>query len=53
MRRRGHMEVEFIADKKEIVKTLLPKLKVGEIVLTLGAGDVDRVGEELVEALQG
>jgi UDP-N-acetylmuramate--alanine ligase len=51
IKRRGHLDVEFVPDRSEIAKTLLPKLKGGEIVLTLGAGDVYRVGEELVEAL--
>ncbi|MGH7831274.1 MAG: UDP-N-acetylmuramate--L-alanine ligase [Candidatus Binatia bacterium] len=52
IKRRGHLDVEFVPEKNEIVKRLLPKLKDGEIVLTLGAGDVYRVGEELVEALR-
>jgi UDP-N-acetylmuramate--alanine ligase len=51
IKRRGHLDVEFVADKEEIVNRLLPKLKAGEIVLTLGAGDIYKVGEELVEAL--
>jgi len=50
-KRRGHLEVEFIPDKGEIASRLLPRLKAGDIVLTLGAGDIYKVGEELVEAL--
>jgi UDP-N-acetylmuramate--alanine ligase len=53
IKRKGHLEVEFVPDKNEIATRLLPKLKAGEIVLTLGAGDIYKVGEELVEALQG
>lgn len=53
VKRKGHLDVEFVAEKKAIAKHLAKKLKGGEIVLTLGAGDVYRVGEELVEALQG
>ncbi len=52
LKRRGHMDVEFIADKDDITARLLPKLKDGDIVLTLGAGDIYKVGEELVEALE-
>jgi UDP-N-acetylmuramate--alanine ligase len=52
VKRRGHLEVEFIPDKKEIARHLAPKLKSGDIVLTLGAGDIYRAGEELVEALR-
>jgi UDP-N-acetylmuramate--alanine ligase len=53
IKRRGHLEVEFIPDKDEVAKKLLPKLRAGDIVLTLGAGDIYKVGEELVEILGG
>ncbi len=52
IKRRGHLEVEFISDKKKIARQLVPKLRPGDIVLTLGAGDIYRVGEEIVEGLQ-
>jgi UDP-N-acetylmuramate--alanine ligase len=51
IKRRGHMEVEFISDKGEIVRQLAGKLNPDDIVLTLGAGDIYKVGEALVEAL--
>ena len=49
---KGHMEVEFIPDKGQVVKQLAGKLNPGDIVLTLGAGDIYKVGEALVEALK-
>ena len=52
IKRRGHLDVEYVADKEEMLKRLLPKLRPGDIVLTLGAGDIYKVGEKLVEALQ-
>ena len=52
IQRRGHLEIEYVADRDEIARRLLPKLKPGDIVLTLGAGDIYKVGGELVEALQ-
>ncbi len=52
LKRRGHLDVEFISNKGEIAGRLLPKLKSGDIVLTLGAGDIYKVAEELVEALE-
>jgi UDP-N-acetylmuramate--alanine ligase len=52
IKRRGHMEVEFIPDKDQIVEPLAGKLKSGDIVLTLGAGDIYKVGEALIEALK-
>lgn len=52
IKRKGHLEVEFIPDKREIAGQLVPRLRAGDIVLTLGAGDIYRVGEEIVEALK-
>jgi len=52
VKRRGHLDIEFIPDKAEIAKRLASKLQSGDIVLTLGAGDIYKVGEELVEILR-
>ena len=52
IKRKGHMEVEFMPDKSQIAKALAEKLNPADIVLTLGAGDIYKVGEELVEALR-
>ena len=50
IKRRGHLDVEFIPDKNEIVARLVGELASGDVALTLGAGDIYKVGEELVEA---
>jgi UDP-N-acetylmuramate--alanine ligase len=52
IKRKGHLDVEFIADKNAIVKRLRETLNPGDVALTLGAGDIYKVGEALVEALQ-
>jgi UDP-N-acetylmuramate--alanine ligase len=52
IKRKGHMDVEFTPDDGQIVKQLAGKLNPGDIVLTLGAGDIYKVGEALVEALK-
>jgi UDP-N-acetylmuramate--alanine ligase len=52
IKRKGHLDVEFVADKSEIVKRLTETLNPGDVALTLGAGDIYKVGEALVEALQ-
>jgi UDP-N-acetylmuramate--alanine ligase len=52
IKRKGHLDVEFVPDKNQIVAQLAEKLKGGEIALTLGAGDIYKVGEALVEALK-
>jgi UDP-N-acetylmuramate--alanine ligase len=51
IKRKGHIDVEFVSDKNQIVPGLIGKLEPGDIALTLGAGDIYRVGEALVEAL--
>ncbi|MEW6019364.1 MAG: UDP-N-acetylmuramate--L-alanine ligase [Pseudomonadota bacterium] len=44
--------VAYIPRTRDIVPLLLRELRPGDLVLTLGAGDIFRVGEELVEALE-
>jgi len=39
-------------EKKEIPARLLPRLMPGDMVFTLGAGDVWKVGEELIPLLK-
>jgi UDP-N-acetylmuramate--alanine ligase len=51
IKQRGHLDVAYV-EKDEIVARLLPQLKAGDIVLTLGAGDIYKVGEKLVQELQ-
>jgi UDP-N-acetylmuramate-alanine ligase len=46
------LDVEFVPDKSQIVTLLAEKLNDGEIALTLGAGDIYKVGEGLVKALK-
>jgi UDP-N-acetylmuramate--alanine ligase len=52
IKRKGHMDVEFIPDKNEIAAQLAGKLHRGDIALTLGAGDIYKVGETLVEEMK-
>jgi UDP-N-acetylmuramate--alanine ligase len=52
IKRKGHLDVKFIADKNDIVGQIAGELKPGDITLTLGAGDIYKVGEALVETLR-
>ena len=52
VRSHGHRDVTFVEKRTDIAKTLLPRLREGDIVLTLGAGDITQVGPELVELLK-
>jgi UDP-N-acetylmuramate--alanine ligase len=51
-KRKGHLDVEFIADKNQIVARVAPMLSAGDVVVTLGAGDIYKIGDQLVVALQ-
>lgn len=48
----GHRHVTYVADKSELAKAVLDQVTPGDMVLTLGAGDVWRVGEEILDRLR-
>jgi UDP-N-acetylmuramate--alanine ligase len=51
IREYGHKDVTYIPEKKEIVDHLLRILTRGDLVITLGAGDIWQVSDELVRRL--
>jgi len=48
----GQRHTRYIARVEEIAEELLPMLEEGDLVLTLGAGNIVKVGEELLELLR-
>lgn len=52
MQRRGHMDVEFIPRPEDVAREIVARLQPGDMLLTLGAGDIYKVGEELLEFLR-
>jgi UDP-N-acetylmuramate--alanine ligase len=48
----GHRDVTYLPDKKEIVEHLLRTVRSGDLVITLGAGDIWQVSEEMVKRLE-
>lgn len=48
----GHKDVFFCPDRQELLITLDKITAGGDVVVTLGAGDVHRVGEELLDKLE-
>jgi UDP-N-acetylmuramate--alanine ligase len=52
IREHGHREVIHCPQKERAVPTLLSILRPGDVVLTLGAGDIYQVGEELLKKLR-
>jgi UDP-N-acetylmuramate--alanine ligase len=53
IKERGMKDVSYIANKSMIAKELLERIKPDDMVITLGAGDVHRVGKELLALLSG
>jgi UDP-N-acetylmuramate--alanine ligase len=48
----GHRSVTFLAEREEMVAAVLSAAQPGDMVVTLGAGDIWRVGEEIVRRLE-
>jgi len=47
----GHPAVEYVADRRELAAILLTQVRPGDVVVTMGAGDIWRTGEELLQLL--
>lgn len=48
----GHKQVDYIEDKRKIAAEVFPILKPGDMAITIGAGDIWRCANELLEKLQ-
>jgi len=48
IKKRGKTDVRHEADLKSLLKTLVADLTPGDVVVTLGAGDIWRFGESLL-----
>jgi UDP-N-acetylmuramate--alanine ligase len=51
LRARGHLNVHYLADETEPAFRLMRETAEGDLLITLGAGDVYRVGENLLAML--
>ncbi|MEW6510425.1 MAG: UDP-N-acetylmuramate--L-alanine ligase [Bacteroidota bacterium] len=49
----GHKQVHSLPDKRKVPEFLLSLVRQGDIVITMGAGDIWRFGEEFVQKLRG
>ena len=49
--RQTNMQVIYIPEKDKIAKYLRQIVEAGDLVMTMGAGNIYQVGEELVEKL--
>src|SRR5438552_2007449 len=50
---RGHRQVLYVGDLKTALEKLMAEVREGDVVLTLGAGNVWTLGEELLRRRQG
>jgi UDP-N-acetylmuramate--alanine ligase len=48
----GHRDVRFVPEKERLASELMDMVREGDLVVTLGAGDVWKVGEELLDRLK-
>jgi UDP-N-acetylmuramate--alanine ligase len=53
MRVVGHRGATHVAKRADVAKALAPVVRAGDILITLGAGDVWMVGEEVLSQLRG
>ncbi|HTP13948.1 MAG TPA: cyanophycin synthetase, partial [Bacteroidota bacterium] len=49
----GHKEVHYVPNKKDVPAFLGKAVKSGDIVITMGAGDIWKFGEEYLKQLKG
>ncbi len=48
----GHKNVNYVPDKKNVPDFLMKEKQPGDIIITMGAGDIWRFGEEFVKQLK-
>ena len=51
IRAHGHRDVTWVGPRTEVAKAIADRAQPGDIVITLGAGDITRVGPELLSML--
>lgn len=52
IKKAGHTDVVYFSDREKLMENLLLRLRQGDVVFTLGAGDVWKVGEEILKRLR-
>ena len=52
IKKHGHKDVTFIPERNKLIEHLIKVLKKGDLMITLGAGDVWKLSEQILEKLQ-
>jgi UDP-N-acetylmuramate--alanine ligase len=53
IRAHGHRAVSYVKERADLVPALMACTRPGDVVITLGAGNITKVGPELLRALAG
>ncbi|MDP2278233.1 MAG: UDP-N-acetylmuramate--L-alanine ligase [Nitrospirota bacterium] len=53
IKKTGHKDAAYFPDREKLMDNLLMRLKSGDVVFTLGAGDVWKLGEEILKRIKG
>jgi UDP-N-acetylmuramate--alanine ligase len=51
IRKAGVDDIHYVPDRKKMAGKILSELKTGDVLITLGAGDVYKMGEEILKEL--
>jgi UDP-N-acetylmuramate--alanine ligase len=51
VKRHGHKEAVFVPDAASAGEALLSRVRPGDMVITMGAGDIFKAGRRLLEKL--
>jgi UDP-N-acetylmuramate--alanine ligase len=52
IKKHGHKDVTYFPDRETVAEHVASQLKKGDLLITLGAGDVWKIGEQVVEGLK-
>ena len=52
LRRRGHLDVRYVPARAQVADVLLEVTRPGDLVLTLGAGDIHRTADEFLALMR-
>ena len=53
IKRQGNKDAAYIKDTVEVIDHIVSRVRSGDMVLTLGAGDVWKLGEAILEKIRG
>jgi UDP-N-acetylmuramate--alanine ligase len=52
LKRRGHVDVRYVEDRGQVAEAVLDVVQAGDVVVTLGAGDIHRAADEILALLR-